>query len=124
MTNVICPNEFKEWEKAYDEWKDCKVVEEDRKEDAIAADLAFGTACAGAIAASGTIVGGVIGGAACLTALWNLKRSIKRYGRQIDECRELGVASNNVGDKYKKCVGDHKSDPVVTPLVEPIVTPL
>jgi len=108
--SIICPDQFEEWEEEYKEWEDCKDDESEAAEDYLKAVAAAEIACAGAIALVETVIGGIVGGAACAAALWNMWDSADDWGDKIEDCNKKADESNAEGEKYKKCVNDHKRD--------------
>ena len=107
---IICPDVFEEWKEDYKEWQECKEDEGEAKEDYWKAVAAVEIACPGGLAIATTGLGIVVAGAACGAALWNWYDAWDDLGDQIEECKEKSAESNKQGEKYNKCVADHKKD--------------
>lgn len=108
---IICPTDFAEWKDLYEDWSEAYGEIDELRETALMIDATMVATCAGAVATVETIVGGIVGGAACAIALWALADAIDDLNEKIDESNTKAAASNAQGDVYNKCVADHKKDP-------------
>lgn len=106
----ICSDQFEEWAEEYNEWLDCTDDQSEAMEDYWIANAAAVATCGGALATVGTIVGGIVGGAACAVTLWIVWDAADDWGKKIKDCNEMAIRSNEEGEKYKECVNDHKRD--------------
>ena len=109
--SILCPDQFEEWEEEYEEWEGCENGESEAFEDYLKAVATAEVACVGAVLTVETIIGGIIGGAACGLTLWNMWDSADDWGDKIEECNEKAADSNREGEKYINCVNEHKRDP-------------
>ena len=107
---ILCPEQFAKWEDEYEEWGKCKEQESEALADAVAATAAAAATCVGAAATVVTVIGAFAGGGACGLALWNEYDKWDDWGDKQDDCNKQAKKSNTEGDKYKKCVADHKKD--------------
>lgn len=103
-----CADSLEEWQEAYDAWSACSENLSEFVEDYAMAVAAAEIACAGAVATVETIVGGIVGGAACAAALGNMYDKADDWGNEIDNCSGLAEDSNENGDAYQECVESHK----------------
>jgi len=108
---ILCPDEYAEWKSLYDEWSECHDGVGELRETALQTDAEMFVVCAGAAATVETIVGGIIGGAACALLAWKLADAIDDLNDGIAGCNKKAAASDAQGRSFNKCVSDHKKDP-------------
>jgi hypothetical protein len=100
----------KDWQEEYDDWKECDEATDELLEDYLRAWATAELACGGAVALSETVVGGIFGGAACVVALWDMYDKWDDLMDQTEKCNAQVEKTDAAGEKYRDCVGDHKTD--------------
>ena len=108
----ICQEEFKNWQDHLEEWRAFGADFEDFIEGVVLADEAIAiTLCAGAIASSVTIVGGITLGGGCSVALFNLVDALDALRDKFEQRDFLSNETNAQASELQKCIADHKLDP-------------
>jgi hypothetical protein len=69
------------------------------------------TLCAGAIASSVTIVGGITLGGPCSVKLFNLVDALDALRDKFEERDSRSKETNAQASELQKCIADHKLDP-------------
>ncbi len=110
MPDTLCSDQFEDWEEEYDEWKTCNEAAGEVEEDYWKAAAATELACPGAFALVETVVGGIVAGVACAAGLWNMYDAWDDLKDKYEECAKQTEKTIKAGDKYLKCISDHKND--------------
>ena len=108
---VPCEQELEKWQDLYDDWDECHDEIGEYKETALQLDAAMVAACGAAVLTVETVIGGIIGAGACGIAWWQLDDALDDLNDKIKSCNKKAAKSDAQGNKYNKCVGDHKKDP-------------
>lgn len=111
MSSILCPTQYQAWVDAYNEWVPLYNEALELQETALITDAEMGVVCGGALLTVETIVGGIVGGAACALMAWKLADAIDDLARGADAADAKAAEAAARQEAYDACVGSHKQDP-------------